>query len=85
MSSLRQTLAHYNRSQEQVTQPTSADNLAQFDDRRDADLKALLSSIKPFAETPDAEESKAYTQLASLFKDYRTVSRSQLWGRNRSD
>ena len=78
MSSLRQTLAHYNRSQEQVTQSTSADNLAQFDDRRDADLKALLSSIKPFAETPDAEESKAYTQLASLFKDYRTVSRSQL-------
>lgn len=50
MSSLRQTLAHYNRSQEQLTQPTSADNLAQFDDRRDADLKALLSSIKPFAE-----------------------------------
>lgn len=68
---MRTQLRQFRSVKEQVVITESAAAIAKADEERDLDLKALLSSLKPYTSSRDTTEKEAYSLLKGIFSNYR--------------
>lgn len=72
-SALQNLLPGYNAAVDQVQANEESQNIANADRLRDQDYMALKNALKPHRTTRDETERAAYSLLATLFSQYRSV------------
>lgn len=70
---LRTQIATYNSALNQLQANEESKNIAELDKRRDTDLQALRSSIKPYKNSRIQAEIDAYSVLKLLLSEYKDV------------
>ena len=73
LENLKEYLKTYDKALEQTYYNEESKNLAKLDKVRDADMKALRASIKPYRNAKTDAQKDAYTNISMLFSSYKDV------------